>query len=474
MLARCALAVVAPGESQVPDDMVAQDVHWNYPHPLQRFLARRLNEVIELFESGGSVPVLLATPTEPTGHVDPVTLLERMESPGGAEPLEADFHQALLRLPRRLDPALAERADRLGSAPGRALAHWLRRGGLPDPDVTCQVRTRANQYGSASVEVDGRIAAPREIPPPIAELWTPFEGARYLSYPHTMAAWPAIMPSHREVVAAHLARFLPQGFSRRDGVQAIVAALAHADGPAGDAVAAVVTFGLGHRQPERRGHAVDALVTLTIRGELPSAAVGRTVVQLLGADAVKLGALTEALQQATTARRVHGGVGRSRRGPARAAARAGRAAPRRSGGPAGGRRRDRGVRADGRPPATVGPGAGTARDRTAGRGGRPPGRQQDDRGSPPPPGTRQRLTAGRSCGRSQGGQPQPRGGDHARPGRCWCCPRCRRGRAVVHSRPARQPVDDERGDGHDAQDERPAQLGQAASSPKRQPLPARV
>ncbi|MEV4836829.1 hypothetical protein AB0K05_20045 [Nonomuraea sp. NPDC049486] len=301
LLARCALAVVAPGESQVPDDMVAQDVHWNYPHPLQRFLARRLNEVIELFESGGSVPVLLATPTEPTGHVDPVTLLERMESPGGAEPLEADFHQALLRLPRRLDPALAERADRLGSAPGRALAHWLRRGGLPDPDVTCQVRTRANQYGSASVEVDGRIAAPREIPPPIAELWTPFEGARYLSYPHTMAAWPAIMPSHPEVVAAHLARFLPQGFSRRDGVQAIVAALAHADGPAGDAVAAVVTFGLGHRQPERRGHAVDALVTLTIRGELPAAAVGRTVVQLLGADAVRLGALTEALQQATTA-----------------------------------------------------------------------------------------------------------------------------------------------------------------------------
>ncbi|MFI6711593.1 hypothetical protein ACIBF7_34515 [Nonomuraea sp. NPDC050478] len=45
------------------------------------------------------------------------------------------------------------------------------------------------------------------------------------------------------------------------------------------------------------------------------------------------------------------------------------------------------------------------------------------------------------------------------------------------SRPAastRQRVDDERGDGHDAQDERPAQLGQAASSPKRQPLPARV
>ncbi|MFG1946474.1 hypothetical protein [Nonomuraea sp. NPDC048826] len=320
LLARCALAVVAPGENRVTDDSIAYATRWTCQHPLQRFLARRLNEVMELLRAGGDMPVLLATPTEPTGHVDPVTLLDRMELLGDAEPLASDFHQALLRLPRQLvrpahavervrqgaagqelDPALAGRADRLGSAAARTLAGWLRRGGLPDPAVTCLVRTEADPYRAARVEVDGRITAPAEVPPPIAALWTSYEASRYLSYPHTMEWWPALMPSHREVTAAHMARFIPNGVTRRDRTMEIVAALAHGDGPTGDALAMVVTLGLAHHLAEQRGPAVEAVITLTAQGDPPAAAIGRVAGRLLRAGAIKLGPLTQSLEHATSA-----------------------------------------------------------------------------------------------------------------------------------------------------------------------------
>ncbi|MGI5272008.1 hypothetical protein ACQEUU_22830 [Nonomuraea sp. CA-218870] len=297
-LVRCALAVVAPGHEGVPEDELDRLAR-DYPHPLQRFVARRLDEVLKLLESGGSVPVLLATPTEPTGHLDPVTLLERMELLG-AEPLDADFHQALLRLPRRVDPALAGRADRLGSAAGRTLADWLR-GGAPDPEVTCRVRETPLPHGFAHVETDCRITPPRDVPPPIAELWTAYDGPRYLTYPHTMAWWPALMPSHREVVAAHVTHFLYQGVIRRSGETALAAAIAHGDGPTGDAVAAVVAAGLGHHHAERRGHAVEAVLTLAARGDLPAAALGRLMARFVAAGAAKLGALTRSLEHAANA-----------------------------------------------------------------------------------------------------------------------------------------------------------------------------
>ncbi|MEV4246725.1 hypothetical protein AB0J63_25300 [Streptosporangium canum] len=45
----------------------------------QQFVQRRFREVMSLFERGETIPVLLATPTSPTGHVDAATLVARME-----------------------------------------------------------------------------------------------------------------------------------------------------------------------------------------------------------------------------------------------------------------------------------------------------------------------------------------------------------------------------------------------------------
>ncbi|MFI7441523.1 DUF7824 domain-containing protein [Nonomuraea indica] len=103
LLQRCALAVVSPADSRALTALLDDGMPSHFPYdepPLQQFIQRRLREVISLFERGGTVPVLLATPTTPTGHVDPETLLARLELLEGAEPLPADLDQALLRLPR--------------------------------------------------------------------------------------------------------------------------------------------------------------------------------------------------------------------------------------------------------------------------------------------------------------------------------------------------------------------------------------
>ncbi|MEV0390217.1 DUF6493 family protein [Nonomuraea sp. NPDC050643] len=106
--------------------------------PLDRLYVRRARELVTPFEDGTGYPVLLATPTMGTGHLDPATLLDRLEhlETAGVEALPADLAQALLRLPRTFSEMDAERARRLTSAAGRTCAAWMRGGGPPDPNVT--------------------------------------------------------------------------------------------------------------------------------------------------------------------------------------------------------------------------------------------------------------------------------------------------------------------------------------------------
>ncbi|WP_304523437.1 hypothetical protein [Actinoplanes sp. L3-i22] len=83
------------------------------------------------------VPALLATPATVDGHVDPVrvlTLLAAAERDGW-EPGVVDLAQAVLRLPRELDPGVLAAAERLTGPAGRFFAAWVRGGGLPDPVV---------------------------------------------------------------------------------------------------------------------------------------------------------------------------------------------------------------------------------------------------------------------------------------------------------------------------------------------------
>ncbi|WP_432920678.1 hypothetical protein ACQPZZ_20905 [Microbispora sp. CA-135349] len=305
LLMRCALAVVAPADSRKLSALLAgyHRSHPEYEPAIQLLVQRRLREVVEMLERGRSVAVLLATPTAPTGHVDAEILVERMERLEGAEPLQADFHQALLRLPREIESRAVVRAEGLTSQAGRVLAEWLRRGGLPDPEVIVEMEAAQrpdadsgpDHYGEVFVE----ITPPAGVPRPVAELCT---GSRRILHDAGEALWwPAVMPSHREVVAAHLLETLALGIDDTRGGGHVLAALAHGDGPVGPATASALAIGMGNRHPGQRAAAVDALITLAARGHLPAGDLGRAVAGLADAGLVKLNRITSALDEATTA-----------------------------------------------------------------------------------------------------------------------------------------------------------------------------
>ncbi|MEV0203158.1 DUF6493 family protein, partial [Nonomuraea sp. NPDC050691] len=71
----------------------------------------RCAEVHNALKEGALPPYLLATPTSTSGHIDPAVLADRIEgyARAGARPLPADLAQALLRLPREVDPEVSAR-----------------------------------------------------------------------------------------------------------------------------------------------------------------------------------------------------------------------------------------------------------------------------------------------------------------------------------------------------------------------------
>ncbi|MFI7446439.1 DUF6493 family protein [Nonomuraea sp. NPDC049714] len=298
LLHRVVYAFAEPEESaKLSGQVAASDVQVDGSGPLDRLFQRRARELVACFESGGRCPVLLAVPTSGTGQVDPVVLLDRLErlEAAGVEALPVDLAQAMLRLPREIAPAVVERAGTLTSDAGRACAAWLRGGRPADPDVTCWVHRQRGYQGHDFAEVRAEPSRPpAETPAPLGELFTPGSGHSY-----SVAWWPLVLPSHREVVAAHLLSSLPASLESNDRQVRVLADLAHGEGPVGPAMAWALACGMGHRNAADRAAAVDALVTLAARGEAPVAALGEAVAELVAAEVVKLSRVISALDEAT-------------------------------------------------------------------------------------------------------------------------------------------------------------------------------
>ncbi|MGA5757144.1 DUF6493 family protein [Nonomuraea bangladeshensis] len=303
LVLRCALAIVAPKRSR-PLNQVPEGYYASSEWVGQRLVRRRLAEVIALFEDGRTVPALLATPTSATGHVDAAALVERLE---GGEPLPADFEQALLRLPRRCDPELVVRAEKLPGEAGRTLASWLRDGGWPDPVVrVTPYEEERSQYSysprSWLRRVRVEIVAPEGLPAWLAALWgVDHRGPDYLSSSDDPLWGRLVLPSHRELVAAALLRFRRWVSDSNDSTMFALAALAHGDGPVGAATAMLIAGGLGHQRDAQRAAAAEAALTLAARGQLPAADLGRAVARLVDVEFVVLKRITAALDGLTAA-----------------------------------------------------------------------------------------------------------------------------------------------------------------------------
>ncbi|GAA1757263.1 DUF6493 family protein [Nonomuraea bangladeshensis] len=251
--------------------------------------ARRCAELTGHYADGGRYPVVLATPTAVTGHVAPGVLLDRLErlEAEGVEALPADLTQALLRLPREIAAADVARAGRLTSEAGRACAAWMRGERLGDPEVT--VRRDPWSWLPTTINADG---APERV-----------RGLLEIRAAHswTMEWWPLVMPSHRDVVAAHLVSPLAAGTDASDSDARVLVDLVHGDGPLGTGMAYALACGMGQTQAAGRAAAGDALLTLAARGEVPAAELAEVVTKLVKSEYVKLNRVVVVLDDATQA-----------------------------------------------------------------------------------------------------------------------------------------------------------------------------
>ncbi|MFF2074243.1 DUF6493 family protein [Kitasatospora sp. NPDC058162] len=268
-------------------------------------------------------PYLLAVPTDATGAIEAAVLVERLAGyqAAGITPGQADLSAALLRVRPEAEPAVLSAAEALGSPAGRWLAHWLRTGGLPGqpservlfapgqglksrrtyPDrwwedvqrtVVAQPGIGAGPTGPAGERLAPefrRLLSPTE---PSVSRARAVEEWVWRPVPH----WAAVLPHHREELAARWLDHFAMGADRNErGAGRHLPLLAEAGGPAGLALHLALAYGLGARHTEDRTGAVDALLVLAARGELDGGLLGRELGELVARGTVKPTRLVAAL-----------------------------------------------------------------------------------------------------------------------------------------------------------------------------------
>ncbi|HEY8478995.1 MAG TPA: DUF6493 family protein, partial [Spirillospora sp.] len=279
----------------------------DFPFPVERFLHWRLNGIGHEL---GRVPFLLATPTEGSGHIDPEVLVDRLErlERAGVEPGRAELAQAMLRLPREIDPQVTARARSLTSPAGRSVASWLASGGLQDPEVACEVLEEEDPRLRRSIFSEGRIRStvhlPKDAPAPadgpesdIARLCTfPEDDRENPRFPYGFLKkfWPSVLPSHRETTAAQ-AVFVASRDDANWNQGSILRDLAEADGPTGAATGTLLATALSNRQQVVRADVTEAFLVFTARGALPARETGEALGRLVSLGRLVLGRAVKSL-----------------------------------------------------------------------------------------------------------------------------------------------------------------------------------
>ncbi|MFU8876005.1 hypothetical protein [Micromonospora sp. SL4-19] len=264
--------------------------------PLELFVERRCAELAVRL-AADPPPALLATPATVAGHVDPdrvLSLLQQAERDGW-QPGDADLTQALLRLPRVVDAAVRAAATRLVSPAGRRLADWLVGGAEP--------RTWVEDAQGSHYFSGRRIAMldPVELPSELADPRTATERASTGWRMPTLALWPMVTPSHREVAAAHIQPYVAATVDRGNPGAGFLEGLAAADGPVGAAMSLTLAYALASYRETVRLAAGDALITLAQRPDWDSTSVGAEVGTLACANQIVLQRIVRPLTEATKA-----------------------------------------------------------------------------------------------------------------------------------------------------------------------------
>ncbi|MER6170274.1 DUF6493 family protein [Streptosporangium sp. NPDC001681] len=284
-----------------PRDRLPDPRHISPPHYA---MLVRCAEVHAALKAGTLPPYLLATPTLTSGHLDPAELVARLEGyeRAGVQALPADLGQALLRLPREVDPQVIDRAGKLTSRAGATLARWL--ADRPEPQLRVDWShaggdyTHDRQKGEHSPRLHPRI---RIEPTGLALIdallsdprsWTGESDGVY------MESWRLTLPSDREAVAMHLLPHLLNTWDRPGYFHKYVAALFSQDGPVGEALALLIAVQLtetGMFAWPERGRRL--LLGAAAAGCLPAVECGRQLGLSLRRDVTKMSTVRSMLEE---------------------------------------------------------------------------------------------------------------------------------------------------------------------------------
>ncbi|MGW7477212.1 DUF7824 domain-containing protein [Nonomuraea muscovyensis] len=231
----------------------------------RRMPLRRFAEVYEALVTGTLPPYLLATPTHVNGRLDAAELVDRLEGYelAGAEALPVDLEQALLRLPRTVPADVVERAAGLTGTAGRAAARWM-----TDRPAGPRVTLRRQESGDGVFVADPTGSATLD------------EALADLRGEEAFEAHLSVLPSDRELVAAHAVHPVLADAIHRRPAAAHLDLLAAADGPGGPAMALLVAHCLC-AEPEET---LRPLLWLAASGGLPGAEVGAELATLFRRD----------------------------------------------------------------------------------------------------------------------------------------------------------------------------------------------
>ncbi|SEG16685.1 hypothetical protein SAMN05444920_10269 [Nonomuraea solani] len=253
-------------------------------------MLQRCAEIHAALQEGTLPPYLLATPTHTSGHVDPDELVTRLAGyeRDGVQPLPADLGQALLRLPREVDPGVAARAARLTSEAGATLVRWLK--DRPEPETSVEwstaygrrPRARIRQEPTGLAFVDALFCDPPRHP-----------SSRHGSYE---SWWWLVLPSDREVVAMHLMPRTYKDWPVPNRLHPYVTRLCHQDGPAGAGMALLLAMLLTDHG-WNADHSRDLVLRAVATNALPATECGRQLGWCLRLHDIKPSEVLRALDE---------------------------------------------------------------------------------------------------------------------------------------------------------------------------------
>ena len=220
------------------------------------------------------MPPLVSMPTSPSGGIEPDVLAARLRQceARGWVPLEADFHQALLRLPADCGGV---DVSGLTSKAGRRFAAWaagervvLPPGEQPEPEA--RERDRDSPHAdTARRAARGHAVAPETLLDLAPGVWR--EPERCWDRSDWTTCWPAIVPSRPDLSALAMLGGVDWGTAPPSPESAVV--LAEQDGPQDD-THKVIAFRLVSGDVQLRASGVDAALVLASRKLLDPVALG--------------------------------------------------------------------------------------------------------------------------------------------------------------------------------------------------------